>query len=59
MRVVVFAALVVALVVSHADAHGSMIMPLARNSIDAEGTAWANGSHPSTGTIEPYDCGCE
>jgi len=41
-----------------ADAHGSMIMPLARNSIDAEVAAWSGGKHPMTGTIEPYNCGC-
>ena len=38
------------------DAHGSMILPLARNSIDAETPAWSGGKHPMTGTIEPYNC---
>ena len=40
------------------DAHGSMVMPLARNSIDAELPAWSNGKHPMTGSIEPYNCRC-
>jgi hypothetical protein len=31
-------------------AHGSMIMPLSRNSIDAESPAWSNGKHPETGS---------
>lgn len=38
--------------------HGSMIMPPARNSIDAETPAWSNGKHPNTGWIEPYNCRC-
>lgn len=35
-----------------------MIMPAARNSVDADLPAWSNGSHPETGLIEPYNCGC-
>jgi len=38
--------------------HGSMIMPLSRNSIDAETEEWSHGKHPMTGTIEPYNCAC-
>ena len=39
--------------------HGSMIMPPARNSIDASpGMPWAGGKHPPTGSIEPYTCFC-
>ena len=39
--------------------HGSMIMPPARNSIDASpGMPWAGGKHPATGSIEPYTCKC-
>ena len=53
MRLLVLSALV-----AGAHAHGSMIMPLARNSIDAEDPAWSNGKHPMTGTIEPYNCRC-
>jgi len=41
-----------------ADAHGSMIMPPTRNSIDAELPPWSHGKFPSTGTIEPYTCMC-
>ena len=40
------------------DAHGSMIMPLARNSVDAETVGWSGGKHPNTGSIEPYNCAC-
>lgn len=40
------------------DAHGSMVMPPARNSIDAETPEWSDGKHPMTGTIEPYNCNC-
>jgi len=40
------------------DAHGSMVMPPARNSIDAEDPRWAGGKHPETGTIQPYNCHC-
>ena len=47
-----------AFLVAAADAHGSMIMPLGRNSIDAELPAWSGGKHPMTGTIEPYNCRC-
>ena len=45
--------------VAGTDAHGSMIMPLARNSIDAEPSEspWSHGKHPETGWIEPYNCG--
>jgi len=51
--------LVVAIaLVPEALAHGSMIMPLARNSIDAETPEWSDGKHPMTGTIEPYNCRC-
>ena len=39
-----------------AYAHGSMIMPPSRNSVDAELPAWANGKYPPTGLIEPYTC---
>jgi len=53
MRVALAGALLVGV-----DAHGSMIMPPSRNSIDAETAAWSNGNHPETGTIEPYNCGC-
>jgi len=35
-----------------------MVMPPARNSIDAEDSRWANGQHPETGSIEPYNCDC-
>ena len=38
--------------------HGSMIIPVSRNAVDAELPAWANGKHPETGTIEPYTCAC-
>ena len=55
MKLVLLAA--VSCIVS-VNAHGSMIMPLARNSIDAETSAWSNGKHPMTGTIEPYNCRC-
>jgi hypothetical protein len=41
-----------------AHAHGSMVMPLARNSIDAEDPRWSDGKHPETGWIEPYNCLC-
>ena len=41
-----------------ASAHGSMIMPPARNAIDAALPAWSHGKHPDTGTIEPYNCRC-
>ncbi len=34
--------------------HASLIMPPARNSIDAETPAWSGGKHPNTGWIEPY-----
>ena len=51
-------ALASALLVASVAGHGSMVMPLARNSIDAESAAWSHGKHPSTGTIEPYDCHC-
>lgn len=47
-----------AALMSLADAHGSLIMPPSRNSIDAELPAWAHGGHPMTGLIEPYNCGC-
>lgn len=40
------------------NGHGSMILPPARNSIDAELPAWSNGKHPMTGVIEPYNCHC-
>lgn len=36
------------------EAHGSMIMPPSRNSVDAELPAWSHGKFPETGTIEPY-----
>lgn len=38
--------------------HGSMIMPVPRNAIDATLPDWANGSHVPTGLIEPYECRC-
>ena len=41
-----------------AAAHGSMVMPLGRNSIDAELPAWSGGKHPYTGEIQPYSCAC-
>ena len=41
-----------------AAAHGSMIMPLSRNSIDNTLPAWSNGKYPETGLIEPYTCHC-
>lgn len=48
--------LAVLFMVASVDGHGSMVMPLARNSIDASpGTAWSGGKHPMTGTIEPYE----
>lgn len=40
-------------------AHGSMIMPPSRNSVDADpGMPWADGKFPETGLIEPYTCNC-
>mmetsp|Transcript_33210 Transcript_33210/g.86951 ORF Transcript_33210/g.86951 Transcript_33210/m.86951 type:complete len:374 (+) Transcript_33210:25-1146(+) len=45
-------------VVAMAPGHGSMLLPPPRNAIDAELPAWANASHPMTGTIEPYNCRC-
>eukprot|EP00041_Stephanoeca_diplocostata_P007815 m.112842 g.112842 ORF g.112842 m.112842 type:complete len:390 (-) comp17044_c0_seq1:271-1440(-) len=47
-----------ALCIASVEGHGSVIMPLSRNSIDAETSAWSDGKHPETGTIEPYNCGC-
>eukprot|EP00440_Ansanella_granifera_P001336 gb/GFBE01001438.1/.p1 GENE.gb/GFBE01001438.1/~~gb/GFBE01001438.1/.p1 ORF type:complete len:387 (+),score=62.44 gb/GFBE01001438.1/:1-1161(+) len=44
--------------VLQADAHGSMIMPPTRNSIDAELPEWSHGKFPGTGSIEPYSCMC-
>ena len=44
--------------VASVSGHASLIMPNPRNSIDNEEEAWANGAHPSTGWIEPYDCLC-
>jgi len=45
--------------VAGAAAHGSMLMPPSRNSVDASpGMPWAGGQHPATGTIEPYTCNC-
>merc|ERR1719499_1046240 len=41
-----------------ADAHGSMIMPPTRNSIDAELPPWSHGKFPHTGWIEPWTCMC-
>eukprot|EP01052_Picozoa_sp_SAG31_P020816 SAG31_NODE_1582_length_7828_cov_9.088110_1_plen_189_part_00 len=41
-----------------ADAHGSMIMPASRNSVDADLPAWSHGKFPETGLIEPYTCHC-
>lgn len=38
--------------------HYSMIMPVSRNSIDAELPAWNGGKFPDTGSIEPYTCKC-
>eukprot|EP01052_Picozoa_sp_SAG31_P022908 SAG31_NODE_1849_length_7088_cov_2.647446_1_plen_247_part_00 len=39
--------------------HGAMIMPLARNSIDAELAPWRDGKQPPLGTIDPIGCpGC-
>lgn len=52
------AALVLSLFFVGVDAHGSMIMPPARNSIDAEMNAWAGGKHPDTGHLQPYSCKC-
>lgn len=52
------ASLLVLLRFSGVDAHGSMIMPPARNSIDVEDPRWSHGKHPMTGTIEPYNCVC-
>lgn len=56
MKLIALSAL---LLIDSVNAHGSMVMPLARNSIDASpGTAWSGGAHPETGTIEPYNCRC-
>merc|ERR1712166_1327030 len=44
--------------VAGVQGHGSMLMPLSRNSIDAETPAWSDGKHPATGGIEPYNCRC-
>lgn len=52
-----FRSLTAAASLATAAAHGSMIMPPSRNSIDAELDAWSEGKHPDTGTIEPYNCG--
>jgi hypothetical protein len=38
--------------VAGAHAHGSMIMPPSRNSVDAELDAWSHGKFPETGLIE-------
>ena len=39
--------------------HGAMIMPPARNSIDAELAPWRDGKQPPLGTIDPIGCpGC-
>lgn len=38
--------------------HGSMIMPVSRNAVDAELPDWSNGKHAETGLIEPYTCAC-
>jgi len=46
------------ILIGGADAHGSLIMPQSRNSVDSELPAWSDGKHPETGLIEPYDCGC-
>ena len=42
----------------HAAGHGSMLMPLPRNAIDATDPRWSGGKHPMTGGIEPYNCRC-
>jgi len=44
---------------SLAAGHGSMIMPPARNSVDADLPAWSHGKNPPTGLIEPYSCKCK
>jgi hypothetical protein len=44
--------------VTIADAHGSMLMPPSRNSVDADLPAWSRGKFPPTGLIEPYSCHC-
>lgn len=44
--------------VNDVDAHGSMIMPPTRNSIDADLPAWKHAKFPPTGCIEPYTCMC-
>ena len=46
-------AALLASMVAGAQAHGSMIMPPSRNSVDAELPPWANGKFPFTGLIEP------
>jgi hypothetical protein len=43
---------------SRTDAHGSMIMPPSRNSVDADLPPWSHGKFPETGLIEPYTCHC-
>jgi len=53
-----FTTLLLCALSSTVNGHGSMIMPPARNSIDAELPAWSDGKHPMTGTIEPYNCRC-
>ena len=47
-----------AALVTRAGAHGSMVMPASRNSVDAETPAWSDNKHPMTGTIQPYNCRC-
>ena len=49
----------VVLLIVGVDAHGAMIMPPARNSIDAELAPWRDGKQPPLGTIDPIGCpGC-
>merc|ERR1719408_1145174 len=38
--------------------HASMVMPPARNSIDATLDAWSHGKHPATGVLDPKIASC-
>jgi hypothetical protein len=53
-------AFVLLLAADQTDAHGAMLMPPARNSIDSTipGADWGNG-HNRTGKIEPLGVKCE
>ena len=46
------------LLVTAVEGHASMIMPPARNSVDANLPAWSGGKHPPTGTIDRKAAPC-